>query len=109
MRPRSWCRRLREVASAGVLCICVVSSLGSCHRQQATRSDCVEILERIIDIELREQGFADPILARSKKAQLRQIFVANLQACTGRSLGPNAMACIRSAKTSEEISHVCLH
>lgn len=82
--------------------------LRGCHQHRATAADCNAILTRIVQIELREQGFRDPALVDRKRAELQQRFATDLAACEGRPITADAMSCVQQAKSAEEISHTCL-
>lgn len=76
--------------------------------ETATADDCRVILERIVDLELREQGFVDPALTRRKQEEFARRYAADLARCEGLRLRPHARACVEVATSSEQISHVCL-
>jgi hypothetical protein len=86
----------------------IVLVLAACNGQRATRQDCVEILDRIVELELRETGFRDPALVARKREELRKTFAPELARCTGRRLPKDALACVRNATSAEEVSHRCL-
>ncbi len=86
----------------------VFVGVSGCHR--ATKQDCEQILDRIVELELAKQGVEDPKLVVSRKAELREAKQdALLRSCVGRRVSQSAMACIKQAKTSEEITESCLH
>jgi hypothetical protein len=85
-----------------------VTSLFGCRRDRATAEVCGAILDRIVEVELDEQGFRDAALAAQKKLELRRLLEADLRRCFGRKLRSDALACVKVARTTEEISHVCL-
>ena len=86
----------------------LVSCAMGCRRERATPEACAEILDRIVEIELNEQGFRDIALADRKKLELRRRFEPDLRRCAGGKLRPDALACVKSARTTEEIAHTCL-
>jgi hypothetical protein len=65
-------------------------------------------LDRIVEIELSEMGFADPVLAGRRKGELRALFRSDLEACIGRRLPEGALQCVRQSRTTEQLSHSCL-
>jgi hypothetical protein len=83
--------------------------LSDCNAERASQRDCEIIMDRIVELELMERGFRDPVLLEKKQRELRRSLAAGLGACRGRRLPEHALACVRAAKSSEEISHVCLH
>jgi hypothetical protein len=94
-------------AAPRALVVFVTLTVG-CRREPARVEDCSLILDRIVEVELADQGFRDSALAARKKEQLRRRFDADLNRCPGRRLPAGALACMRQAKSSEEISHACL-
>lgn len=82
--------------------------LASCARETATIEFCGQVLDRIVEIELHEQGFRDPALAAMKRQELRRRFSPDLQRCVGRPMAPRALSCVHEAATTEELSHRCL-
>ncbi|MES1172504.1 MAG: hypothetical protein ABUL77_04645 [Bacteroidota bacterium] len=87
---------------------CLGAFAAGCHRDVATPDVCSDILDRIIQIELTEQGFRDPALVTRKQAELSRLLAPSLAACANRRLPRGALACVRLARTTEEISHGCL-
>lgn len=82
--------------------------LTTCNLERATAADCAEILDRIVALELAEQGFVDPELTRRKQAEFTRRYAAELQRCEGLALPPGALECVRQAPSTEHVSHVCL-
>ena len=78
-----------------------------CGGRRATREDCRQILDRLVDLELQEQGFRDPVLAARWRAQSEAAHASDLAACEGRRMPRSALACVQAATSSEEINHRC--
>ncbi len=85
-----------------------VASVASCVERRATVEECRLILDQIIDIELTEMGFRDPVVANQAKQRLAGKYAAELNDCIGRDLSQDAMRCVREARSTEELSHECL-
>jgi hypothetical protein len=81
----------------------------ACRREHATAPVCGVVLDRIVELELAEQGFRDPALATQKKRELRTLLGPQLRSCVGRKMRHDALDCVAQARSTEEISHVCLH
>lgn len=96
-------RTLAAVVCAGV-CLCAAA----CEGERATQAQCKAIFDRIVEIELEEQGFRDPLLASRHKAELGARYRAEVAACAGRRISADALQCVAKAKTTEELSHHCL-
>ncbi|MFW6067053.1 MAG: hypothetical protein ACOC97_01855 [Myxococcota bacterium] len=91
------------------LVVCLVAAcLAGCAAERADRDDCRAIFHRIVELELEKMGFSDPVLEERTKADLRERFRHEIEACVGRPIPEDAMACVASARTTEEISHGCL-
>jgi hypothetical protein len=73
-----------------------------------TAAECAEIFDRIVDLELKEMGYSDPVLAARKREQLAALLAPELVRCEGLRMPRAALACVRRAATAEEITHRCL-
>ena len=62
---------------------------------------------RLVDLELEERGFRDPALTARRRAEAERTHAADLAACEGKRMPRSAMACVRAATSSEELSHRC--
>jgi hypothetical protein len=86
----------------------LVAALAGCHRHPATPAECRTILDRIVELELRELGFRDPALQQRKIAAAEQLFAPDLVRCSGVRVRDSALSCVRIATSVEELSHRCL-
>ena len=78
-----------------------------CHR--ATEEDCEKILDRIVELELHDQGITDPKLVEVRKAETRESKRADLiKGCVGKRISESALTCIRTAKKADEVTEKCL-
>ena len=79
----------------------------SCHK--ATEQDCEQILDRIVELELKDRGITDPETikqrAQETKAKKRE---ALIKSCVGKRISASNMTCIREAKSASEITEQCL-
>ncbi len=108
MRARDTRERRAAPPIFVIIAVAVLVSSG-CTDTRATQRDCASILDRIVEIEMRERGFRDPALAARRREELRRRFASDLDGCVGRPLSRGAMQCVREARTTEELSHECLH
>ncbi len=83
-------------------------ALASCTRERASAELCSQVLDRIVELELAGQGFRDHALEDRKKRALHRTLAGQLDACVGLPAPPGALACVREARSTEEISHRCL-
>lgn len=79
-----------------------------CRRERATLEQCQEILDRIIQLEMRESGFRDPVLLQRRREEFRRLLAPELKECEGKRMRSDALACVKGASNPEEISHRCL-
>lgn len=77
-------------------------------RHRATPAGCQEIFDRLVSLEMEEQGFRDPAAVARTKERLGHELGPTIGACEGRHLGASALSCVRKARRAEEITHVCL-
>lgn len=82
--------------------------LAACRGEPATAEDCRYILDRIVALELAEQGYRDEALTGRKQEAFAQRYAAELARCEGVRLPAGARECVAAAASSEQISHECL-
>ena len=102
-------RLLRAACCAGALLgtLAAGGAASGCHR--ATEADCKQIVDRIVELELRDQGVTDPVTLEARKSETKAKQRGQLVGgCVGKRISLSAMGCIRSAKTSSEITDKCL-
>lgn len=80
----------------------------ACGRRVATEPDCRALLDRMIDIELDESGFRDPVLRARSHENLGRRFAADLERCKGLMIPGNLQVCLANARTTEDVVHRCL-
>jgi|YNPBryBLVA2012_1023415.scaffolds.fasta_scaffold06618_3 hypothetical protein len=82
-------------------------ALAGCHR--ATEQDCEKILDRIVELELKDQGIQDPATVASRKADARAKRHDDLiKSCVGKRLPQSSLRCIEKAQSADEITEKCL-
>ncbi len=75
----------------------------------ATEQDCERIIDRIVELELKEQGITDPRLIEQRKTDTRQKKREELLAgCIGKRISESAMTCIDKAESARDITEKCL-
>jgi hypothetical protein len=85
----------------------VVLSSGCGH--PASREECEQILDKIVELELQEQKVTDPAVVEQRKADTRKAKgEAVVQQCVGRRITSGALVCVRSATSYDEINNKCL-
>jgi hypothetical protein len=101
-------RRVTVLNSRMLARLCALSSLLlviGCGRP-ATQQECEEIVVRVTELELKARGIAgsDGQEVQETKEALRK---TTMQDCVGRRISDKAMACVRSAKTAQELVGEC--
>ncbi len=88
----------------GVLLICL-SSVG-CGRP-ATEAECKEILRRTAELELSER-LGDKNLVITELSVIEQSMrEPMMRKCVGKRITEGVLSCVRSAKTSTQLSEEC--
>jgi len=82
--------------------------LAGCHRHTATAADCRAILDRLVEMELKESGFRDPALVPRWQDELARRFADDLRRCRVVRVGDDLPACLVAAQNQEEIAHRCV-
>ncbi|MBL90692.1 MAG: hypothetical protein CMH56_02630 [Myxococcales bacterium] len=86
----------------------VMVSASSCQSERATPEQCRIIFNRLLALELAEMGFNDPALEERRQVDFAYRYRKQIVSCAGRKIPPGALKCVRSAKSSESVSHDCL-
>jgi hypothetical protein len=87
--------------------------IGGCGHP-ASEAECEVILDRIVELELKTQRVTDPgEIAKRRNESLglggtKGAKSNVLQGCVGKHITDSALACVRSAATSAEITDRCL-
>jgi hypothetical protein len=71
--------------------------------RQANESDCQLIVDRSVEIQMKELKITDPEQIEHRKVQLRSELQGEMKQCIGRRVTDKMMACVRGANTSEEL------
>ena len=75
----------------------------------ATREECEQILDKVVELELSTQNVKDPVTIAERKDKVRkERGEALLPKCVGKKITDAAMACVRGATTYDQINDVCL-
>lgn len=78
-------------------------ALEGCGRP-ATESDCQLIIDRNVEVQMREMKLVDPALIAKKQEELRAIMKSELKDCVGRRVTDGMMRCVREAPTPDAIT-----
>lgn len=97
MRTRS----LRCLRSPGLL-VALVVSLAACGRK-ATEADCQLIVDRSVELQMKEMEKAEREAIEKRQLQLRKELEGEMKDCVGRRVTEKMMTCVRGAKSSDDL------
>jgi hypothetical protein len=110
--PSPLVARARPIALVpGLACglaLLAAVQLGGCGHP-ATSSECEQIVDKIVELELKAQNVKDAQAIEQRKTETRAARGKELLAqCQGRKVTDAAMRCVRGAQSYDEIDNVCL-
>ena len=74
----------------------------------ATREECDQIIDKVVELELRGQNINDPAVVAQRKVDTRNKLGADLQKkCEGRKMTKGTMDCVKSATSYDDIENRC--
>ena len=76
--------------------------LAACGRK-ATTADCQLILDRSVELQMKEMDKTDPEAIAKRQASLRQELEGEIKDCVGRTISDAMMTCVRAATSSMEL------
>jgi hypothetical protein len=83
---------------------CIVFAFGLCAcGRRATAADCQLILDRSVELQMKELDKGDPEAIAKRQAVLRQELEGEMKDCIGRRITDQMMACVRGATTTTEL------
>lgn len=95
-------RNLPRFSLALMICL---GSVG-CGRP-ATEAECKEILRRTAELELSERLGDKDLVSTELSAIEQSMREPMMKKCVGKRITESVLACVRSAKTSEQLSKEC--
>ena len=90
--------------TAGIASVVLV--LWACGRP-ATREDCELIIDRNVELQMKQMQITDPALVEKRKAEIRATMSDQLKGCVGKRVTDKTMTCVKTAASAEEIDQ-CL-
>ncbi|HEY2732026.1 MAG TPA: hypothetical protein VGK52_18920 [Polyangia bacterium] len=94
--------------STALALACALILAGGCHRHAASPDDCAAVFDRLVDLELTESGYRDPVLRDRWRQNLAHRFAPELARCHGLRVRDDLAPCLAAARTSENVAHGCL-
>jgi hypothetical protein len=91
-----------------LVCAILIGATTSCHQRVATAEDCRAVLDRLVELELKESGYRDPGLRARWQEDLGHRFAPDLERCRGLPIRGDLGKCLAEARSPEEITHRCL-
>jgi hypothetical protein len=74
----------------------------------ATKADCEHIVERIVELELKQAKVTDAEDVREQMTETKAAFRQRaMDQCVGKRITDRALTCVRTAKTSKELVDEC--
>jgi hypothetical protein len=87
--------------------LALVALCSACGRR-ATHADCQLIVDRSVEIQLKEQSESDPKAIVKRKAEIRAELDDKINSCErDRRVTDKMMACVQSASTTSDLQ-TCL-
>lgn len=99
---------MRRLLRHSWLVFFVIAAGGGCRRRPASMDDCVAVLDKLVELELEESGYRDPVVRARWADEARRRFASELARCPGLLVRDDLHACLRAARTSEAIVHGCV-
>jgi hypothetical protein len=99
--------RSSGVPLAAVIMAATLATAG-CHRHAASAADCAAVLDRLIDLELTESGYRDPVVRVRWRDELGRRFAPDLARCRGLAVRNDLATCLTAAASPEGVTHHCL-
>jgi hypothetical protein len=97
--------RVTRVGVVGSAASVAMAMLG-CGRR-ATQLDCQLIVDKSVELELRQGSETSPDAIKKREEQVRGELGDEIKSCEGRRVTDQVMACVHAAKTTEELD-ACL-
>ena len=74
----------------------------------ATVEECETIVERVVELELKQRNRSGEAEIRATAEKTKQaVHDATMNQCVGRRITKEAMDCVRAAKTSQDLVNDC--
>ena len=82
----------------------LLSSLGAaaCGRK-ATDADCSFILDRNVEVQMKQMNITDPAAVAKRKDEIRAEMKDSLKDCVGKRVTDGMLVCVRNAGTADDI------
>jgi hypothetical protein len=95
-------RKASRVAFVGLGALLALASGPGCGRR-ATDADCQLIVDRSVELQMKDMKDTDPASIEKTQAQLRSELADQIRDCVGRRVTDSMMSCVQKAQTSAEL------
>jgi hypothetical protein len=75
--------------------------------RRATESDCQLIVDKSVELQMKEMSHADAAAIAQRETQVRAELQGELKSCEGRRVTDKMMACVQAASSTQELD-TCL-
>jgi hypothetical protein len=76
--------------------------------RRATPADCQLIVDKSVELQMKEMSETDPAVIKERKEHIRGELQDDLKSCETRRVTDKTMACVASAPSTQELDK-CLH
>jgi hypothetical protein len=87
---------------SAVALVVLVSALSGCGRR-ATELDCQLIVDKSVELQLRDTNQTSPEAIEKREEQVRAELQDEIKACEGRRVTDKTMECVHAAPTTQEL------
>lgn len=87
--------------------VCTLGLAGPGCGRRATDSDCRLIVDRSVELQMREMSETDDAAIAERVQQVRGALKGEIQSCESRWVTANTMACVRTASSTRDLE-ACL-
>ena len=97
-------REISIVAAWAVAALVAVGGVGlsGCGRR-ATELDCQLIVDKSVELQLRETNQTSPEAIEKREEQVRAELQDEIKSCEGRRVTEKTLTCVHSASTTQEL------
>jgi hypothetical protein len=97
---------LDRISWSRVALLASAVAAGSCGRR-ATLDDCRLIVDRSVELQMRQMSLIDPSAIRKREDDVRSALQSELTSCEGRRVTDRTISCVQRANSSQELEQ-CL-
>jgi hypothetical protein len=94
-------REISIVAASAAAALVALGLSGCGHR--ATELDCQLIVDKSVELQLRETNQTSPEAIEKREEQVRAELQEEIKSCEGRRVTEKTLACVHSASTTQEL------